>query len=73
MRRIGYLALAVCTAAAPVAFVAATGTARADWPSPGEPCTTLHSTSYDGKGKLMWCNPTMTGDHRLVWQYGGPG
>lgn len=47
--------------------------ARADAPSPGDPCTTLHATTQDGNGRTMWCNPTMTGAHNLVWQYGGPG
>lgn len=72
MSGLRYLALAICTAAAPVAIVAASGAARAEWPSPGDPCTQLHSTTEDGKGRTMWCNPTMTGSHSLVWQYGGP-
>jgi hypothetical protein len=73
MSRRRYLALAIATAAAPVAFAAASGTAQAAPPSPGDPCTTLHATTQDGAGKTMWCNPTMTGNHSLVWQYGGPG
>ena len=31
------------------------------------------ATTQDANGRTMWCNPTMTGDHSLVWQYGGPG
>jgi hypothetical protein len=42
-------------------------------PAPGDSCTTLHATTQDANGRTMWCNPTMTGDHSLVWQYGGPG
>ena len=40
-------------------------------PSPGDSCSTLHDTTQDANGRTMWCNPTMTGDHGLVWQYGG--
>lgn len=47
-------------------------TARADAPAPGDACTVLHATTRDGNGRTMWCNPTMTGAHNLVWQYGGP-
>ena len=72
MRGLRYLALAVGTVAAPMVFIAAGGTAQADTPSPGDPCTTLHATTKDASGKTMWCNPTMTGSHSLVWQYGGP-
>jgi hypothetical protein len=42
-------------------------------PAPGDSCSTLHATTQDANGRTMWCNPTMTGDHSLVWQYGGPG
>ena len=48
------------------------GIARADAPAPGDSCTTLHATTQDANGRTMWCNPTMTGAHSLVWQYGGP-
>jgi hypothetical protein len=47
--------------------------ANAEAPSPGDSCTSLHATTQDGNGRTMWCNPTMTGNHSLVWQYGGPG
>lgn len=46
--------------------------ARADVPGPGDSCTVLHATTQDANGRTMWCNPTMTGAHNLVWQYGGP-
>jgi hypothetical protein len=46
--------------------------ARADAPGAGDSCTTLHATAKDANGRTMWCNPTMTGAHSLVWQYGGP-
>jgi hypothetical protein len=50
--------------------VAALGYAQA--PAPGDPCPALHDTTQDANGRTMWCNPTMTGNHNLVWQYGGP-
>ncbi len=55
-----------------VAWAAVTPAARADVPAPGEACTVLHATADDVNGRTMWCNPTMTGAHTLVWQYGGP-
>jgi hypothetical protein len=56
------------------AVVAITSTAegRADPPMPGDECTVLHSTTQDVNDRPMWCNPTSTGPHALVWQYGGP-
>jgi hypothetical protein len=56
------------TAVSPAAF----GTAYADAPAPGDSCTVLRATTQDANGRTMWCNPTMTGNHSLVWQYGGP-
>jgi hypothetical protein len=47
--------------------------ASAEAPSPGDSCPALHATTQDANGRTMWCNPTMTGNHSLVWQYGGPG
>ncbi|MHA7648361.1 hypothetical protein ACX9NE_03195 [Mycobacterium sp. ML4] len=73
MRRPRYLRRALAGAALPVAFVAASAPAQAQAPSPGDSCTVLHATAQDADGKTMWCNPTMTGTHSLVWQYGGPG
>jgi hypothetical protein len=66
------VALATITAVSPIAIVAGSGIARADAPGPGDACTALHATTHDVNGRMMWCNPTMTGDHTLVWQYGGP-
>ncbi|CAM4332229.1 hypothetical protein MYSE111917_22580 [Mycobacterium senriense] len=45
---------------------------RADPPMPGDECTVLHSITQDVNNRPMWCNPTTTGPHALVWQYGGP-
>jgi hypothetical protein len=59
---IGYIAASI---ASPVA--------QAQAPSPGDSCTVLHATTEDANGRTLWCNPTMTGNHSLVWQYGGPG
>ncbi|BBY24973.1 hypothetical protein [Mycobacterium stomatepiae] len=55
------------------ATAATAGTAHAQAPAPGDSCTELHATTQDANGRTMWCNPTMTGNHNLVWQYGGPG
>jgi len=63
---------AVIAVALSIAFAPQGATARADAPSPGDGCTELHATTDDTNGRPMWCNPTMTGDHNLVWQYGGP-
>lgn len=61
--------------AASVAALAVAGAplAYAEASAPGDPCAVLHSTTQDANGRTMWCNATMTGDHGLVWQYGGPG
>ena len=78
MSKLRYLRLATALAAmlalsaAVSPLPAVTGVARADAPSPGDACTVLHATTRDVNGRMMWCNPTMTGDHSLVWQYGGP-
>jgi hypothetical protein len=61
---------AIIAAASPIAFGAGSGYAQA--PSPGDSCTVLNATTQDANGRTMWCNPTMTGNHSLVWQYGGP-
>jgi hypothetical protein len=66
------IAFAMIAAVSPIAVVAVAGVARADAPAPGDACTALHATTRDVNGRMMWCNPTMTGEHSLVWQYGGP-
>jgi hypothetical protein len=58
---------------AAVLGVVAAPLAYAQAPAPGDSCTVLHATTQDVNGRPMWCNATMTGDHSLVWQYGGPG
>lgn len=68
-----YLTWVVGVTAPAVAFVVGSPSAQAQTPSPGDSCTVLHATTQDAEGKTMWCNPTMTGSHSLVWQYGGPG
>ncbi|OBH06969.1 hypothetical protein A5692_18500 [Mycobacterium sp. E342] len=66
--------LRILGSAAVLAGVAAVSpVARADAPAPGDACTVLHATAQDANNRTMWCNPTMTGAHDLVWQYGGPG
>jgi hypothetical protein len=72
MSRLRFVVLATITAVSPIAFAAAGGIAYAQAPSPGDSCTVLHATTQDANGRTMWCNPTMTGNHSLVWQYGGP-
>ena len=72
MSRFRFLITAAIAVASSIAFAPETATARADAPTPGDGCTELHATTNDTNGRTMWCNPTMTGDHTLVWQYGGP-
>jgi hypothetical protein len=65
MRRLWFLVFAMIAAVSgPVA--------KAQAPSPGDSCTVLNATTQDANGRTMWCNPTTTGNHSLVWQYGGP-
>ena len=64
--------LVASAALASLAFVAGTGLAHADPPSPGDSCSVWHATTQDSSGQTMWCNHMMTGTHGLVWQYGGP-
>ncbi len=72
MSRLRFVTAAAIAAAAPFAFAAGGGVARAEVPGPGEPCTVYHATTQDANGRTMWCNHMMTGTHGLVWQYGGP-
>ncbi len=69
---IGFLIAAVTAVSSSIAFAPEGATARPDAPTPGDECPVLHATTEDVNGRTMWCNPTMTGDHTLVWQYGGP-
>ena len=69
MRRLRFFAFAMIAAGGGIADPVA----KADAPSPGDSCTLLHAITQDANGRTMWCNPTMTGNHSLVWQYGGPG
>ncbi|OBA57584.1 hypothetical protein A5647_23235 [Mycobacterium sp. 1100029.7] len=71
MSRLRSLTAATASAVILVSSVGA-GTAHAQAPAPGDPCATVRDTTQDANGRTMWCNPTMTGDHSLVWQYGGP-
>jgi len=72
MSRLQWIAGAGIAAGSTIAIVAGAGAAGADVPGPGQTCTVLHATTQDANGRTMWCNPTMTGGHLLVWQYGGP-
>lgn len=54
------------------AVVGSVALASAEIAQPGEPCDGLHATAFDPRGRMLTCNPTMTGTHSLVWQYGGP-
>lgn len=72
MSRLRSLPLAGIAAVFALMPAAASGVARADPPAPGDECTVLHATTRDVNNRLMWCNPTTTGPHTLVWQYGGP-
>jgi hypothetical protein len=70
MSKLRFVMLAMIAAVSPLPAV--TEVARADAPAPGDSCTVLRATTRDVNGRMMWCNATMTGDHSLVWQYGGP-
>lgn len=72
MSRLRFPIAAMIAVAFSIAFAPVGATARAEAPTPGDGCTVLHATTDDANGRTMWCNPTMTGDHTLVWQYGGP-
>jgi len=70
--RLRFAVLALITAIAPIAVVAGAGVAQARGAQAGDSCTVLHAQTMGPDGPWMWCNPTMTGNHGLVWQYGGP-
>jgi hypothetical protein len=72
MSRLRFIVVALVAAVSPLAVLVGGGVARADAPAPGDACTVLHAAAQDANGRTMWCNPTMTGAHSLVWQYGGP-
>ncbi len=77
MSRLSLIMLAMIAAVAPIAVLAGSDVARADVPGAGQNCAVLHATAQDANGRTLWCNPTMTTDHTtgqhiLVWQYGGP-
>ena len=58
------LAMWVTIAAlSPVAVAVGGGVARADAPAPDDACTVLHATTHDVNGRMMSCDPTMTGAH----------
>ncbi|OBH03561.1 hypothetical protein [Mycobacterium sp. E1747] len=66
------LRIVISAAALATLAVSPVAVAGADPPGPGDSCTVLNATTQDANGRTMWCNPTMTGAHNLVWQYGGP-
>jgi hypothetical protein len=72
MNAVRFVRLGTIIALPPIAFLVAGGPAEAQAASPGDPCPVVHQTTQDANGNTMWCNPKMTGDHSLVWQYGGP-
>jgi hypothetical protein len=72
MSRLQFVVLAVFAGVSPIVVASGGAVARADAPAPGDACAVLHATTHDTNGRMLWCNPTMTGAHTLVWQYGGP-
>ena len=76
MRSLRFSVFAMITAVFPIAFDVTSGVAdpvaRAQAPSPGGSCTVLNATTKDVNGRTLLCNPSMTGNHSLLWQYGGP-
>ncbi len=72
MTGLRFAVLAMITAVSPIAIIAGAGAAQARGAQAGDPCTVLHATTMGPDGETLWCNPTMTGSHSLVWQMGGP-
>jgi len=70
--KLRFAVLATTAAVSAVGAAVTAPVAGADPPAAGDACTALHATARDINGRMMWCNPTMTGAHNLVWQYGGP-
>jgi hypothetical protein len=57
---------------APLSVNAGNDPAPVDPPSPGQPCSVLHATTYDNHGHPMWCNYGVSGPNDLRWQYKFP-
>jgi hypothetical protein len=72
MTKARFAVLAMIAAISPIAAVAGGGIAQARGAEAGDSCAVLHATTMGPDGQTLWCNPTMTGSHSLVWQYGGP-
>jgi hypothetical protein len=68
-RKIGYLRLAVVTATTAVLVGLGMGIAYANAPSAGDHCSVRNATTHDAAGHIMWCNPTLSGSHEVVWQH----
>ncbi|WP_156685935.1 hypothetical protein [Mycobacterium sp. Marseille-P9652] len=68
-RKLGYFRLALALLPVPFLFALGIVIAHAATPSPGDACSVRNATMRDASGHMMWCSPTMTGAHLLVWQY----
>lgn len=68
-KRIGYLRLAIVAVTTAGLVALGMGIGIAHRPFEGRPCSVRNATSADASGRTLWCNPTMTGNHDVVWQY----
>jgi hypothetical protein len=68
-KRTGYIRLAIVAVTTAGLVGLGIGIGSANRPFEGRPCSVRNATSDDATGRTMWCNPTMTGNHDVVWQY----
>jgi hypothetical protein len=68
-KRIGCLRLAIVAVTTAGLVGLGIGIGVAHRPFEGRPCSLRNATSSDATGRTMWCNPTMNGNHDVVWQY----
>jgi hypothetical protein len=65
-KRIGYLRLAVVAVTTAGLVGLGIGIGYANRPFEGRSCSVRNATSYDATGRIVWCDPTMTGNHDVV-------
>jgi|GraSoiStandDraft_8_1057269.scaffolds.fasta_scaffold811624_1 hypothetical protein len=68
-RKLGYVRLVIVSSTTAVLIALGLGVAYVNAPSAGHPCGAPNATSRDSAGRTMWCNPTMSGNQDMVWQY----
>lgn len=68
-KKVGYLRLAMVSSTTAVLVALGMGVAYANAPSAGDHCSVRNATAHDAAGRIMWCNPTVSGNHDVVWQF----